>query len=88
MKISQTMEGVKQDHRALVIGGGLEASQGDPARISVRDDCTMFVHDRTASSGDCSQHWKQINLIKVSLKQGWHLELGIKQAGTTMECLT
>lgn len=35
----------------------------------------MFVHNRTASNSDCSQTWKQINLVKVSFKRVWHLEL-------------
>lgn len=34
----------------------------------------MLTHDRTALNSDCSQPWKQINLVKVSLKWVWHLE--------------
>lgn len=64
--------GVTQDHRALEIRAGPHGST--PARISVRMNCKMFVHNRIALNSDCSQPWKQINLVKVSLKRFWHLE--------------
>lgn len=34
----------------------------------------MHARDCTMRNSDCSQLWKQINLLKVSLKWVWHLE--------------
>lgn len=56
------------------LGDKGRASRSHSARTTVRMDCTMFARDRAASNSDCSRHWKQINLIKVSLKQVWYLD--------------